>query len=368
MTDPIYKKPLHPEKSILMKIQSSETALVIFLVLLIGLFQAFYFKTQFFLREGGDYNVLATVLSSDGLFNLAVTAIVVIIHLFVVRILRQIIPEERVKARYLIQFILSGIFAATGASISMWFYYTVLYDFDPPSADIFFNISVLAIIIPIILNGLLETFYYRGAWLKEQYEQEQANRKMIAAKFEALKNQLSPHFVFNSFNTLAALIEQDTVQAQNFLEQLSRVYRYILDNKDKEFVALDHELDSMNALLAIQEARHPGAVKINIKISEKERDLNIIPLTLHTLVENVFKHNSLSPITPIILSIKINNNELLIVENNVNPKLDVQSYNIGIENLSQRYELLIRKGLNIKTAHNMFRVEIPLIEHQVTVL
>lgn len=361
MTEPVYKKNLSKDKSLFSKIVNSEFTLIIFLILLIGLFQPFYFKTQFYLRDGGNYNIIAAIISSDGLFNLSVTAIVVALHLFVVRILRRIFPEDRVKTRYFIQFVVSGILAAGSASLCIWFYYTVLFDFDPPQSDVIFNVAILAFIIPIILNGLLETFYYRSAWLKKQYEQEQLNRQIIAAKFEALKNKLSPHFVFNSFNTLSAIMEKDVNQAQEFLEQLSHVYRYILDNKDKETVSLGSELDSIAALLSVQETRHPGAVKINLEVSTKDRDLNIIPLTLHTLVENVFKHNSLSPITPINLTLKVQKNNLLIVENDVRPKLDVQSFNIGIENLSRRYELLIRKRLNIIAERNLFRVEIPLI-------
>lgn len=364
MTEPIYKKALRTEKTFFSKLIGSEVALIIFLVFAIGLFQPFYFKTQFYLREGGDYNVIATIFSSDGLFNLVVTAIVVTLHLFVARGLRLIFPESRVKIRYLIQFIVSGFFAAISAWFCIWFYTTVLFDFDPPRSDVIFNIAVLAFIIPIILNGLLETFYYRSAWLKQQFEQEQLNRQMIAAKFEALKNQLSPHFVFNSFNTLSAIMERDINQAQQFLEQLSHVYRYILDNKDKETVNLGREVDSITALLAVQETRHPGAVIINMMLSEKDRNLNIIPLTLHTLVENVFKHNSLSPVTPINLTIKLQNNDLLVVENELRPKLDVKSFNIGIENLSRRYELLIQKQLTIIEQQNLFRVEIPLITNR----
>lgn len=365
MTEPILKQPLVTEKNMISKAVGSEYAMIAFLVIVIGVFQPFYFKTQFFLRDGGDFNVISAVFSSDGLFNLVVTTVVVVVHLMVVKGLRTAIPESRLKTRYSIQFVLSGILAATSASLCMWFYYTVVFDFDPPRTDVVFNIAVLAFIIPIILNGLLETFYYRNAWLKQQYEQEQLTRQMIAVKFEALKNQLSPHFVFNSFNTLSAIMDKDLNQAQQFLEQLSHVYRYILENKDEEIVTLGYELDSVNSLLAIQETRHPGAVIIETEFTEKDRDFKIIPLTLHTLVENVFKHNSLSPVTPINLSLKIQNGDLLVVENDLRPKLDVQSFNIGLQNLSRRYELLIHKPLNIITEKSLFRVEVQLIPHRV---
>jgi histidine kinase len=336
-------------------------SMILLLIVVIGLFQILYFKISYVLREGGGFDFFGAVFGSDGLFNMAVTAIVVFLHLGVVRILRQVFGETQVKTRYILQFIISGIFAAIGAGLSNWFYSTVIYHFGMPTGAALFNIAVLAFIIPIILTGLLETFYYRGQWQREQYLQEQTKRQMVSAKFEALKNQLSPHFVFNSFNTLGAIIGEDPSRAQEFLAQLSTVYRYILDNKDKETVSLGREIDCLKALLHVQEDRHPDAVNIEINISEQQRSLRIIPLTLHTLVENVFKHNVLSKVTPINMKIEVRDNDSLIVENDLRPKLDVESHNIGIENLSRRYELLIHKGLSIMHSKSVFQVEIPFI-------
>lgn len=335
--------------------------LILPLIVIISLFQTLFFKISYTLRSGVEFDFLKSVLGSDSLFNLAVTAIVVFLHLGAARFLRRIFGERYVKTRYALQFLLSSFLAATGAGFCMWFYSAVIYDFGAPDAVAFFNVAVLAFTVPIILTGLLETFYYRGQWQREQYYFEQEKRQMISAKFNALKNQLSPHFVFNSFNTLGALISKDSDSAQDFLAQLSKVYRYILDNKDKDTVSIDRELESVKALLHIQESRHPGAVKVTIDIPNKFLSYRIIPLTLHTLAENVFKHNVLSPQTPINLTIKINKHQTLSVENDLYQKLDVESHGMGIDNLSKRYELLGEQKLKIIKAKNIFRVDIPFI-------
>lgn len=338
---------------------------IITLIVAITLFQILFFKISFSLREGVGFNFIQAVLGADGIFSLTVTAVVVLMHLGVAWGLRNIFGERSVKTRYALQFILSGVFAAFGAAAMSWFYSAVIYNFGLPPISSLFNIAVLAFILPIVLTGLLETFHYRGQWQKEQYQLENINRQMVSAKFDSLKNQLSPHFVFNSFNTLGAMIDEDPLRAQDFLTQLSKVYRYILDNKDKDTVSMEREVESVRAFLSVQESRHPGAVKINIDIAKRYKSFRIIPLTLHTLVENVFKHNNLTPQTPILLTIKVVDGKVLCVENEVRPKLDVNSHNIGLDNLSKRYELLLDKGLNVVRVGGTFRVEIPFVSSRV---
>lgn len=333
----------------------------IFTILAIGLGQSAFLKTRYLLREN-----LPVVLSDmfsvwDTGFSVVSTAIVVTVHLLVATWLRRAFGEKAVKIRYALQFFLSAILGGLAAAASMYFYVSVIHNFGVPALYELFDVGVVAIIVPLSLIAAMETFHYRGAWLKEQFAKEQTKREMISAQFEALKNQLSPHFVFNSFNSLGGMIEEDPKRAQVFLNQLSQVYRYILDNKDRETVSLGEELDSVRALLHIQEARHPETVNVELNITENDRSLRVIPLTLHTLVENVFKHNILSKKAPIALKVKVKDGSLLIVENDLKPKLDVESHHIGIANLSKRYKLLKTEGLSILKSAHSFRVEVPFI-------
>ncbi|GJL93888.1 MAG: hypothetical protein DHS20C05_02930 [Hyphococcus sp.] len=336
-------------------------SIILLLIVIIALLQLVYFKTAAALRGYGDFNLFSSLISSDFLFNLTVTAIVVSLHIGVSKVLRNTIPEQNVKARYALQFVLSGALAASGAALCNWVYSAVIYNFGAPSASVLFDVAVLAFMTPIILTGLLDSFYYRGQWLSEQYQKELSQREMIDAKFDALKSQLSPHFVFNSFNTLGAIITESPQRAQAFLTHLSAVYRYLLENNDKDTVSLGAELDCVAALLSLYEDRHPGVMTIDLEVTKAQRELLVVPLTLHTLIENVFKHNRLTAKSPIELKIEVQNDELLIVENSYRPKLDVESHQVGLENLSQRYFLLLHKRPNIISTNEVFRVEVPLV-------
>ncbi|NVJ97993.1 MAG: histidine kinase [Alphaproteobacteria bacterium] len=328
--------------------------------LVLGVAKIVYFKAGSMWKDGKAIDWVQVFGWSDFSFSLVSTFLVAIVYFFLSVGLRKWMPEKQVALRYLVLFGLTAFLGGIVSAANMAFYYR-LYGFPLPEAVWMVDSAVQAFVTALMLIAVLEVFHYRGAWMKEQYEREQNMREMVSAKFEALKNQLSPHFVFNSFNTLGAMIGEDQERAQLFLNQLSQVYRYILDNKDRETVSLGREIDSVQALLHIQQARHPGAVDIHIDVAEADRDLRIIPLTLHTLVENVFKHNVLSEKAPISLRITVEGARLLVVENDLKPKLDVESHHIGIANLSKRYELLVARGLEVIKGAESFRVEVPFV-------
>lgn len=329
-------------------------------VVLLGLAKIVYFKAGNMVKNGQEIDWGMVFGWSDLSFSLVSTALVAIVYLLLAALLRRVMPEARIGLRYSILFLLTALVGGLAAAANMAFYFW-LYGFPLPEMILMVDTAVQAFITAVTLMAVLETFHYRGAWIREQYEREQNKREMISAKFEALKNQLSPHFVFNSFNTLGAMIGDDPDRAQLFLNQLSQVYRYILDNKDKDTVSLQRELESVQALLHIQQARHPKSVIVDINVSKEDGALRIIPLTLHTLVENVFKHNVLSESAPIHLHVRVEAGTLLVMENDLKPKLDVESHNIGITNLSKRYELLIARGLEVIKGPDRFRVEVPFV-------
>ena len=332
-----------------------------FTIVILSFGSAIYYKAGGQIKAGEPVNWGMVFHYGDLSFVFATNTLVALVYLAVASSLRRIMPEGQVAARYTLQFFLTAILGGMAAVANIYFYYRVLYDFPLPGAALLFDSALLAFITPVTLMATLETFHYRGAWLQEQFVKEQDKHEIIAAKLDALKNQLSPHFIFNGFNTLSALIGEQPDRAQQFLSQLAQVYRYVLDNKDRETVSLGRELDSVTALLHIQEARHPGAVIVDFIIAKDDRKLGVIPLTLHTLVENVFKHNVLSENAPISLKVEAVSGQLLVIENDLKPKLDVESHHIGIANLSKRYELLVQKGLKTLKTADRFRVEVPFV-------
>lgn len=338
----------------------AQLLIVLLTVLVLGVGKIVYFKAGGQIKAGEAVDWVRVFHPSDFSYSMITTALSAAVYMVLAAFLRRVMPEHRVALRYTLLFVLSGIAGGLATTAYMAFYYVIVFNLELPATVYIFDSALLAFITPITLMAALETFHYRGAWLKEQFAKEQGKREVVSAKFEALKNQLSPHFVFNSFNTLGALINEQPERAQQFLNQLSQVYRYILDNKDKETVSLGREIDSVKALLDVQQARHPDAVTVEFHVSEKDRSLRVIPLTLHTLVENVFKHNVLSSKEPVHIKVEVVAGQMLAVQNDLKPKLDVESHKIGINNLSKRYDLLLAKGLTILKEAGYFRVEVPL--------
>lgn len=339
--------------------------IVVFTILALSFGQLTYLKLKYLLSNDLPVSFSNIYSFGDASYGLASTTIVALIHIALGQGLKRWLGEASVKLRYALQFILSALLGGLAAAGAMVIYVSVLNDYPTPDTGSLVDVAVSAFLTPLTLIATLETFHYRGAWLKEQVRKEQTKRDMISVQFEALKNQLSPHFVFNSFNSLGALIETQPERALVFLNHLSQVYRYILDNKDRETVSLEDELESVKAYLHIQEERHPDTMDITINLKKNDLTLRVIPLTLHTLVENVFKHNILSTKTPIRMTIEVRDGPVLVVVNDLKPKLDVESHQIGIANLSRRYELLVSRGLRILRDTSHFQVEVPTIPDRV---
>jgi LytS/YehU family sensor histidine kinase len=184
-------------------------------------------------------------------------------------------------------------------------------------------------------------------------------KESIRAKYESLKSQVSPHFLFNSLNALTNLVYEDQDKAAKFIKQLSEVYRYVLDSRDKEVVPLEEEKKFLNSYLFLQQIRFGDKLMLEINLSDT-RSL-IAPLVLQMLVENAIKHNVISAEQP--LTIRIYSVEgYIVVENDLQKKSVVQgeSQGIGLENISRRYEFLTDRKVEVIEG-DTFRVKLPVI-------
>ena len=159
--------------------------------------------------------------------------------------------------------------------------------------------------------------------------------------YENLKQQLNPHFLFNSLTSLSGLIETDQQMAGNFLEQMSRIYRYILKNRDSELVSLKEELAFVQVYIKLQKTRFNEGLLVNIQTNEEEDYYKkIAPVTLQNLVENAIKHNVIDVETPLIIDITAEN-EYLIIKNNLQKKNMVETSNKqGLASLLSLYQYL----------------------------
>lgn len=209
-------------------------------------------------------------------------------------------------------------------------------------------------------------------FFKKNQEKKVKESQIVAqtqtAKFDALKNQLDPHFLFNSLNVLTSLIEENPDKAQDFTTSLSKVYRYVLEQKNKDLVFVDEELKFAKTYMSLLKMRFEDSIVFDIPEQASNPESKVVPLSLQLLLENAVKHNMVTEKNP--LHIKIYEKEgLLIVENNLQIKQIVKkSSGVGLGNIMQRYQLLTKRKVIINQQANSFAVAIPMLTKQITIM
>lgn len=187
-------------------------------------------------------------------------------------------------------------------------------------------------------------------------------KENLQSQFEVLKQQVNPHFLFNSLNVLTSLIKVDPDLAESFTERLSVVYRNVLENKDKDLVSLGSEMDFIRAYVFLLDIRFTSKVFVNINFNEKDFDAFVVPLALQLLIENAIKHNTFSKKNPLNIDLFIDDDKYLNVVNNLQSRrTHMVSTGIGLVNISKRYSLLSERQPVFEDTGDMFIARIPLI-------
>lgn len=221
------------------------------------------------------------------------------------------------------------------------------------------------IIYAIVITGVYEVQYYFEHWKLSFAEARELKKENLQSQLDQLKSQVKPHFLFNSLNSLLALVDEDQERAKKFIEELSFVYRYLLQCNDKELTLVDCELDFIRAFYFLLKTRFEGGLELEIDVDDKERNMLIPPLTLQMLVENAVKHNMISKNSPLKIKIYTDGLQNLIVLNNRQiKKLSVQSSKMGLSNISAKYKLLNYPDIIINETENDFRVSLSLIKNE----
>ena len=231
----------------------------------------------------------------------------------------------------------------------------------PANLQITMNlVKDLIILVVVLLSTLL--LYSINQRQLTLFENEILIADNIRIRYEALKNQLDPHFLFNTLNTLDGLIGNDDERAHEYVQNLSQVFRYTIGNK--EITHLSDELDFTGSYARLMKIRYGDNLQIQYNIDEKYRNYFIVPVSLQLLVENAIKHNVISSRHPLIITIETTPHETIRVQNAIQPKSGVEhGEGIGLANLTERYEILFQKEVVIKKT-DVFCVEIPLIKQQ----
>ncbi len=216
--------------------------------------------------------------------------------------------------------------------------------------------------VNLFLNCINAIVYYMDRLKKTQLEAEQLKKESIEAQFEALRNQINPHFLFNCFNVLSTLVYKDADTSAKFIDQLSKVYRYLLYNQDKKVVPLNEELEFIESYLYLLKIRFGDNFIVQTAIDPESKKYYIAPAVLQMLVENAIKHNVVSRKNPLQIAIT-SANSTLIVSNNLQEKpVKEESSRLGLKNIQRRYVFLSHKQVVIEKTANDFSVKIPLLE------
>jgi hypothetical protein len=196
-----------------------------------------------------------------------------------------------------------------------------------------------------------------------ELENEKLRGESLQSQFESLKNQVSPHFLFNSLTALKILIEESPELAKKYVSHLSQVLRYTLQSKRKQLVTLEEELEFTDSYLFLLKIRYDSNLQVKIEISKEFGHYNIPPLTLQTLIENAVKHNEISNEFPFEIKICTTKNATLEVTNKIQEKLTPEDgTGIGLINLSKLFNLLGENDIQIFKNKHEFKVEVPLIK------
>lgn len=221
--------------------------------------------------------------------------------------------------------------------------------------------SYIAIVASFAICIISAAIGFLRSWKESALESERIKAEMLRYKYESLQNQINPHFLFNSFNVLSDLVYEDQKKAVDFIGQLSQLFRYVLESRDRELVPVAEELEFISSFAFLLQTRFEDKLNIEVDV-DSETDEVMVPMTLQLLIENCVKHNEISASKP--LSIKVYRDESMIyVANNRQPKLpEESSTGKGLNNLMQQYGFFTERQIIVSETRDDFVVKVPVIE------
>ena len=225
------------------------------------------------------------------------------------------------------------------------------------------------------ISNVFLTFLHEGIaryenWKKNQEETELLKTSYQQSRLLGLKSQVNPHFLFNSLNSLSSLISEDEEEAEIFLDEMSKVYRYMLRNDEDNLVTLETELKFLDSYSYLLKARYGNGLQFKVDVNEADKGKFLPPLTLQTIIENSFTQNMISKSSPLLIKIYVDANDTLIISNNVQPKMIKENFDLenGIDNLVNKYHLLSLTAVSVEDTPTQRIIKLPLLTEKKEVL
>ncbi len=234
------------------------------------------------------------------------------------------------------------------------------------SNEIGYNYLV-SILMTFFVTVIFHAFYIYRSFQETKVKEQKIIATTANAQFESLKNQIDPHFLFNSLNVLSSLIEENPENAQQFTTSLSKIYRYVLEQKDKELVAIEEELAFAKIYMQLLAMRFENSISYELPENTHE-DAKVVPLSLQLLLENCIKHNIVSSSKPLHIKISIEDNQLVIENNWQKKEVLSDGKGVGLQNIVNRYALLTERKVRIIQEEKSFKVYLPILTKQISIM
>lgn len=227
---------------------------------------------------------------------------------------------------------------------------------------------IISIVITFVITLAIHAFYFYKAYQENKLKEQKIIAGTASAQFESLKNQIDPHFLFNSLNVLSSLIEENPESAQKFTTSLSKIYRYVLEQKDKELVSVAEELQFAKTYMNLLKMRFENSITFEMPEGFDNEEAKVVPLSLQLLLENCIKHNVVSEAKPLHIKISIENNQLVVSNNLQKKEVLSDRKGVGLQNIVNRYGILTNRKVLVEESEKEFKVLLPILTKQISVM
>ena len=282
--------------------------------------------------------------------------------LLIIRFLNQTFPwKERAPQRLLVQLGLTILVALAVSTLTTLALHT-LRPYESPLPTVLVYNALIFSVVNIILTAILEGMLFFSKGDAAEQKAKALEKELSQIRFEVLKSQINPHFMFNSLNVLSGLIDKDVNKAQQFIDEFSLIYRYVLETIEKPVVTLNDELQFVRSYVFLQQMRYGEALEVEVNLPAHLLSSLLPPLSLQVVFENAIKHNVVSPSSPLRIEV-FAEDEWLVVKNNIQPKVSSgASTRLGQDNMVKRYKMVCSRTPQFMVDMHHYTARLPLIE------
>lgn len=305
---------------------------------------------HFFLRM-----LRGTLISLIGSFLIAYP------DLYIIRYLNSLAPwGKRILIRITLQ-LSFAVFISIVISTATTLFANWITPYTEDFTGVLIKNAMIYSVVNILIMSILEGWIYYSESRQAREVADNLEQELSRIRFEVLKSQINPHFMFNSLNVLSGLINVDVAKAQLFIDEFSQIYRYVLETIEQPIVTLEKELEFMRSYLFLQQIRYGENLKYTLNIPSELLATVVPPLTLQVLLENAIKHNIVNESKPLTIQI-YTEDHFLVVRNRIQPKVSGTSTGLGIKNLAKRYSLVSKLEPSFQVVNQDYVARIPLIK------